>query len=122
MSDIKVEKVKKCVNCNKFILNIKHYSDSYLCSTDGETIWCTDCFKDYDFSFLFDKEKDLVNEPSVRCLYCAMSFKLHSKERYIDQYHSKIHIDDKEICSTRCYVNIKKYFNKNLKNFYIKSK
>jgi hypothetical protein len=121
MKNVKVEKIKRCCNCNKFILYIKHYSDSYLCSVDGNTIWCDQCFYDYDFSFLFDKEKNLVNDPYIRCLYCAQNFKLYSQERYIDQYKSKIYIDDKEICSSRCYVNITIYFKNNLKNFYIKS-
>lgn len=105
-------KVKRCCSCNNFILNIKHYSDSYICSIDGKTMWCDNCFDNYDFSFLFDKEKDIKDEKSTRCLYCAQNFKINSKERYLDQYNSKINIEYNDICSVRCHMNIINYFKK----------
>jgi hypothetical protein len=114
--------VTTCNNCG-FIINLndnKTFHRSF-CDIEYQRWWCDQCFNNYDFSFLFDKEKDLINEPYIRCLYCAQNFKLYSQERYIDQYKSKIYIKDKDICSTRCYVNITTYFKNNLKNFYIKS-
>ena len=103
-----MSELKRCKECNNFILNIKYYSDSYLCSVDGKDIWCNHCFENYDFSFLFDKEKDL-KEQSIKCLFCGKYFKYMSQERYIDQYKNNICISNPKICSTLCHKNIINY-------------